>query len=133
MLPRSDALTHGVLTRVIRSLNLVYDDDLIEPICQASMVRYTDANSHDKNRVLFSNPASSGREKLTVRISYDECRSWNAGKILHEGPAAYSDLCIDSDMNICCLYERGERSAYETLSFVKFDLAWLTDGEDSLA
>ncbi|MDE0088717.1 MAG: sialidase family protein, partial [Candidatus Poribacteria bacterium] len=66
------------------------------------------------------------------RISYDECRSWNDGKVLHEGPAAYSDLCIDSDMNISCLYERGERGAYEMLSFAKFDLAWLTDGEDTL-
>lgn len=109
-----------------------YDDDLIEPICQASLVRYTDVNSHDKNRVLFSNPASEGRQKMTIRISYDECRSWNEGKVLHEGPAAYSDLCIDTDMNICCLYERGERGAYETISFAKFDLAWLTDGEDTL-
>ncbi len=49
-----------------------------------------------------------------------------------KAPAAYSDLCVDSDMNISCLYERGERGAYETLSFAKFDLAWLTDGEDTL-
>ena len=35
-------------------------------------------------------------------------------------------------MNICSLYERGENGAYETLSFAKFDLAWLTDGEDAL-
>ena len=33
-----------------------YEEDLIEPICQASMVRYTDANQRDKNRILFSNP-----------------------------------------------------------------------------
>ncbi len=110
-----------------------YEEDLIEPICQASMVRYTDANQHDKNRILFSNPASESRERMTIRISYDECQSWNSGKVLHAGPSAYSDLCIDSDMNICCLYERGENSAYETLSFAKFDLAWLTDGEDTLA
>ena len=110
-----------------------YEEDLIEPICQASMVRYTDANQHDKNRILFSNPASTSRERMTIRISYDECQSWSSGKVLHAGPAAYSDLCIDSDMNICCLYERGENRASETLSFAKFDLAWLTDGEDTLA
>ena len=63
-----------------------YEEDLIEPICQASMVRYTDANQHDKNRVLFSNPASESRERMTIRISYDECQSWGSGKVLHAGP-----------------------------------------------
>ena len=96
------------------------------------MVRYTDANQHDKNRILFSNPASESRERMTIRISYDECQSWSSGKVLHAGPAAYSDLCIASDMEICCLYECGESRAYETVSFAKFDLAWLTDGEDSV-
>ena len=62
-----------------------YEEDLIEPICQASMVRYTDANQHDKNRILFSNPASTSREQMTIRISYDECHSWSSGKVLHAG------------------------------------------------
>lgn len=110
-----------------------YADNLVEPICQASMVRYTDTRTHDKNRILFSNPASESRERMTIRISYDECRSWSEGQVLHAGPAAYSDLCITPDMQICCLYERGEQRPYETLSFAKFDLAWLTDGEDALA
>lgn len=109
-----------------------YEEDLVEPICQASMLRHTDIHTHDKNRILFSNPASQNRERMTVRISYDECRSWSSGKVLHAGPSAYSDICVAPDMTICCLYERGESSPYETLSFAKFDLAWLTDGEDSL-
>jgi len=109
-----------------------YEEDLVEPVCQASMLRHTDIHTHDKNRILFSNPASQNRERMTVRISYDECRSWSSGKVLHAGPSAYSDLCAAPDMTICCLYERGESSPYETLSFAKFDLAWLTDGEDSL-
>ncbi len=109
-----------------------YAEALIEPICQASMVRYTDTHRHAKNRVIFSNPASTQRERLTLRISYDECRTWNAGKVLHAGPAAYSDLCIAADMHICCLYERGTAHPYETLTFAKFDLAWVTDGADTL-
>lgn len=109
-----------------------YEESLIEPICQASMVRYTDAKTHDKNRILFSNPASTRRERMTIRISYDECRNWSDGKVLHAGPAAYSDLCIDSEMKICCLYECGEERASERVSFAKFDLAWLTDGADRL-
>ena len=109
-----------------------YDDVLVEPICQASMIRFTDANSNDKNRILFSNPASTNRERMTVRISYDECQSWGEGKVLHAGPSAYSDLCIAPDMSICCFYERGEANPYETITFAQFDLEWLTDGADKL-
>ena len=108
------------------------DNTLIEPVCQASIVRFTDEESHDKNRVLFSNPASTSREKLTVRLSYDECQSWNAGKALYSGPSAYSDLGISSDMTICCLYERGEKRPYETLTFAQFNLDWLTNGVEHL-
>ena len=69
---------------------------------------------------------------MTIRISYDECQTWNAGKVLHAGPSAYSDLCIASDMSIYCLYERGEENAYETITLARFDLEWLTDGSDSI-
>ena len=110
-----------------------WDNTLPEPICQASMIRFTDADSHDKNRVLFANPASTQRERMTVRLSYDDCQTWNAGKVLHAGPSAYSDLCIASDMSICCLYERGDVNAYETITLAQFDLEWLTDRADTLA
>ena len=108
------------------------DDTLVEPPCQASVVRYTHEKHHDKNRVLFSNPASENREMMTVRISYDECQTWNAGKVLNEGPSAYSDLCILPDMSISCLYERGKERPYDTITFTKFNLEWLTDGADHL-
>ena len=103
-----------------------WDEKLVEPICQGSMIRFTDL--HDRNRILFSNPASTNRERMTVRISYDECRSWTDGKVLYSGPSAYSDLCIISDMSIGCLYECGKANPYETIKFAQFDLEWLTDG-----
>jgi len=109
-----------------------WDEMLVEPICEASMVRFTDAKTHDRNRVLFSNPASTQRERMIVRLSYDECKTWNGGKVLHAWPSAYSDLCIAPDMSICCLYERGEENAYETITFAQFDLGWLTDGADKI-
>lgn len=105
-------------------VNFGWDDKLIEPICQASIIRY------DKNRILFSNPASINRERMTVRISYDECKSWSDGKILYDGASAYSDLCVASDMTIGCLYECGKKSAYETIKYERFDLEWLTDGAE---
>jgi len=108
------------------------DDTLIEPVCQASIVRFTDEDSHDKNRVIFSNPASMKREKMTVKVSYDECRTWTVSKLLNPGPSGYSDLAIASDMSICCLYERGEANYRETITFAQFNIEWLTDGTDSL-
>jgi sialidase-1 len=109
-----------------------YAETLIEPICQASAIRYTTAEAHGRNRVLFSNPASTVRERMTVRISYDECQSWSEGRVLHPGPAAYSDLCVLPDMTVGCLYECGETTAYERLRWARFDLEWLTDRKDSL-
>jgi sialidase-1 len=109
-----------------------YDETLVEPICQASMVRFTDEKTGDRNRVLFSNPASTNREKMTVRLSYDECRSWNAGRLLHAGPSAYSELCVVPDMTVGCLYERGQKTPYERITFAQFDLEWLTDGKERL-
>jgi sialidase-1 len=108
------------------------DEALIEPVCQASVVRLSDAKRHDKNRVLFSNPASTKREQMTIRLSYDECKTWPVSKVLNYGPSAYSDLCVLSDMTICCLYERGEKHAYETITLARFGLKWLTDGKDHI-
>jgi len=103
---------------------------LIEPTlwsgCQASLVRLTSVAGHDRNRVLFANPAwpKDERRNMTVRISYDECKTWSAGKVLHPGPSAYSDLAVAPDMRILCLYERGDQHPYQTLTLARFDLEW---------
>jgi len=108
------------------------DDVLIEPTCQAGMVRFTDEKMHGKSRILFSNPASVKREMMTVRISCDEGKTWNAGKLLHPGPSAYSDLAVTPDLSICCLYERGEKSAYERITFARFSLEYVSDSLDHI-
>ena len=111
---------------------MVHDAALLEPVCQASVCRLTTEAEQGRNRVLFSNPASRTRDHLTVRLSYDECRTWPVARLLHAGPAAYSDLCVASDGSICCLYERGNEGPYETITLARFNLEWLTDGEDHL-
>lgn len=108
------------------------DETLVEPVCQASLIRYTDRRRHDKNRVLFSNPASTKREKMTVRLSYDECRHWHVARTLYSGPSAYSCLVVLPDMTIGCLYERGIERPYEEIAFARFSLEWLTAGADRL-
>ena len=109
-----------------------YDETLVEPICQASLRRYSLAADGGKNRILFSNPSEAkARKEMTVRLSYDECKSWPVSKVLHAGPAAYSCLGRLSDGTILCLYERGSKQAYETITLARFSLEWLTDGKDA--
>jgi len=110
-----------------------WDESLVEPICQASLVRFTCTSHHGRSRVLFCNPAAEERIRLTVRMSYDDCRTWPVARCLYDGPAAYSDLAIAPDMNILCLYERGEKQPYETLALARFNCAWLSGGKDLLS
>ncbi len=107
-----------------------YDEALVEPVCQASILRYS-WPADGRSRILFSNPADTKRVNMTVRLSYDECDTWAVSKTLHPGNAAYSCLGIVPGGDICCLYERGEEHAYERITFAVFNLAWLTDGNDA--
>ncbi len=109
------------------------DPTLIEPVCQASIIRYTEAPQFPKSRLLFSNPASQkDRNNFTVRVSYDEGKTWPVAKLLNAGPAGYSCLTVLPEMKIGCFYERGEHSSIEKVTFARFSLEWLTDGADSL-
>jgi sialidase-1 len=104
------------------------DPNLIEPECQASLMRYS---VKPKARLLFSNPASAkDRVNMTVRVSYDEGKTWAASRELHAGPAAYSSLVVMKDGTIGCLYERGDADRYEKVTFARFNLEWLTKGRD---
>lgn len=103
-------------------------DELVEPICQASMVCLSSRAPRRASCVLFANPASEARERLTVRLSDDGCRSWKVDRVLYEGPAAYSDLAVTDDLEILCLYERGTETAYEHLTLARFDVDWLRTG-----
>lgn len=95
------------------------DEALIEPICQGCLYR------HHKF-LLFSNPASTRREKMTVRLSRDWGRTWASSRVLHEGPSGYSCLTSLGSREIGCLYERGDASPYEKITFARFPLNWLT-------
>jgi sialidase-1 len=103
------------------------DPALIEPPAQASLVRWTPAGADGGSRLLFSNPASARRERMTVRVSEDEGATWPVSRVVHEGPAAYSSLVVLPDRSIGLLFERGDRSPYEKITFVRLTLQWLTE------
>jgi sialidase-1 len=106
----------------------IWDDKaLISPNCQGSFIGHTLASTNEKNRVFFCNPASTSRNNMTVRQSYDDGKTWPVARQLHGGPSAYSCLAVLPDGDIACLYEAGYTSPYESIVFKRFSLAWLTD------
>jgi sialidase-1 len=115
-----------------------YDLGLPEPHCEGSMVRYS-GPPEDRSRVLFCNPAVTSntpsdydhqaRHHLTVRISYDECRTWPVGRIVCEGLSGYSSLAVARDGTILCAYETLTPQWYTgEIVLARFNLAWLTQG-----
>jgi len=113
---------------------LVDDTQLPEPTCQASLIRYTDVrDGFTRDRLLFVNPANTKkRVNLTIRLSYDEGKTWPISKVIYPGPSSYSCLTVLKDGTIGLLYENGRKSAYEKLTFARFDLQWLTNGRDRI-
>ena len=112
-------------------------EELITPRCHGAVERY------DKNRLLFSSPASPfrqkehpyGRTNLTVRVSYDEGATWSAGRTIWPYPSSYSDLTVLDDGTIGLVYERGDKGSthyWDEIHFARFNLEWLTNGRDSL-
>ena len=110
--------------RQMSSRQLAYSDDggeswkdmhhhesLIEPICQASTLRF---DLEGQVYVLFANPADTkSRVNMTVRVSSDDGKSWPMVKQIFPGPSAYSDLTPIDGKNIGILYEGGYKSAYQ--------------------
>ena len=100
-----------------------FDDALIEPTCQASLVKVSESG----DGLLFSNPASQkARVNLTIRYSPDGGRTWPTACTLHEGPSAYSSLAVLSAGSVLCLYERGNANPYERLTLARIPLDVLT-------
>ena len=97
--------------------DIVSDQTLIEPICQASMLMVS--SEVDKTAtLLFLNPADKkSRQKICLRSSRDNGASWSGCLVLHQGPGAYSDLTQLSSGNIACFYEAGLSNPYQGIVF----------------
>jgi sialidase-1 len=97
---------------------------LVEPVCQASILRWRWPEGGAKGLIAFSNPASQRREKMTVRLSDDEGRTWRVANLLHADPAAYSCLVALPDGSLGCLYEAGQKHPYEKIVFARMTQKW---------
>lgn len=101
------------------------DATLIEPVCQASLLRY--AWSKDKNVLVFANPADTkARKNMTVRLSYDDGRTWPISKTVWPGSAIYSSLARLPDGNIGLLYERDN---YRQIVLTRIAQEWFEKGK----
>ncbi|MCF0074700.1 glycoside hydrolase [Dyadobacter sp. CY261] len=101
--------------------------ELVEPICQASILRYTyKSGKRNRNTMLFLNPASSTkRHNLTLRASFDEGKTWPVIRTISAGPSAYSSLAALPDGRILCLYECGKTGSYEQIVLQSITPEWL--------
>lgn len=101
---------------------LEFHDELIEPVCQASLVRHPKAKGGDL--MVFSNPADrEKRIRMTVRLSSDQGRTWPKQKVIHEGPSAYSCLAVLPDGDLGLVYEKGAQTPSESIVFLRLPLS----------
>jgi sialidase-1 len=96
------------------------DNALIDPACNAAIIRY---NYKKMNCLLFVNADSrDSRKNLSIKVSYDEGKSWTQGKTIYAGSAAYSDLVIMKNGDIGLLFEKNE---YSENVFLSFPFQWI--------
>ncbi len=115
------------------------DKKLFEPICSGSIARLPSVRARQKkDRIIFANSngrVRSGhvfvREKLTVRLSYDEGKSWPVDRVQDPGPAGNLNAIGLPDGRVGVLYEGGARQNFrETIYFSTCTVNWLTRGRD---
>ena len=93
-----------------------FDDELGDPRCQASLIRY------DDHRLLFSNPSPpispqrGQRIRMTVRLSHDDGDTWPSSLLIYHGPSAYSCLTKIPDGSVGLLYEKNTDIVFSKFS-----------------
>jgi Neuraminidase (sialidase) len=102
----------------------VGDRNLPDPNCQGSIIRKVFKIGKEKKDLLIlsNNDSNKERRNLTIKISDDNGKTWKYKKMIHEGPSAYSCLTILPNGNVGLLYENGEKSPYEAISFVEIEV-----------
>jgi arylsulfatase A-like enzyme len=95
-----------------------------ESQCMGSILRYSWRDA-GKSRLVFANPGTqSGRQQGTVRISYDEGKTWPVAKLFYPGGYAYSCLTKTADGSIGLLYEV---DGYKRIGFARIPISALEE------
>jgi len=112
------------------------DKTLIEGRCHASLARYDFQVADTQGRILFLNPAVFGGQKqqemdktrrnMTIRLSYDDGKTWVVSKCLHQGGAGYSDMIVLKNGLILCAFEIGDSGLpRDNIKVCRFSMEWL--------
>ena len=114
--PRDASIRHRVIARSrdegITWTNVDRDPALTESSCQGSLFVYSGLGDGARSRWLFTNPPGPGRRQLTLRLSYDEGRTWTKSRVIEPGAAEYSSLARLPNSEIGLLYERNTQQKY---------------------
>lgn len=95
---------------------------LEDPVCQASITRYSWPGKRRSGLLLFLNPASnSKRANMTLKASKDDGQTWETIQTLHAGPAAYSSIAVLRNGSAACLYEAENKNLYWQIIFQKIN------------
>ncbi|MBI5381899.1 MAG: exo-alpha-sialidase [Opitutae bacterium] len=121
------------------------DNALLDPKCQASILRY---NWAEPDRVIFLNSASTvddpmqeGRSKMTVRMSYDDGATWKFSRWLYDwltvsqaiaqGKGGYSSMTKTTHasypLGVGILVETNNGTV-RSIDFHKVNLEWIRNG-----
>lgn len=96
-----------------------WNESVYCPVCQAAMIGF----SEQPQVLLHSGPGGPGRANMTLRVSYDEGKTWPYARVISRAPAAYSDLAVLEDGTICLLFETGQAHPYQQIDFLRLTLS----------
>ena len=65
---------------------------------------------------------------MTVKLSYDDCKTWPVSKTIHPGKAGYSDMIVSDKGTVMCVFESGTDIYAENITLVRFNIEWLESG-----
>ncbi|WP_198663319.1 sialidase family protein [Jiangella endophytica] len=101
------------------------EPSIVTPVVQGSVLRLPRLG----DRLVYSGPANpAARRTLQLRYSPDAGATWTDGLVLHDGPAAYSDVVEAGGRTLGVLYENGDAGAYERITFARVPQAQLDRG-----
>ncbi|MBM3890836.1 MAG: exo-alpha-sialidase [Verrucomicrobia bacterium] len=123
---RNQHIGHS-LRKVARSVDggatwtpLTEEPALVEPRCQAFLLRFDWPAPGRSGRLFFSNPAQPrGRSKGTLKISEDDGRTWSRSILLHPGLFAHSVLVQTGHETVGIL---AELDGYRRIAFTSLTL-----------
>jgi sialidase-1 len=125
-----------------------FADNLLEPICMASLLKWNSVTVDGKHPIVFANPDNLtradgktapglvyDRKNVSVKVSFDDGITWKINKVIEPSFSAYTDMACLPDGTLLLFYERGSidgKAIYKTkfLSVARMNLEWLQQSKE---